>query len=147
MPPAPKPAAQRQRRNRVPSAATIEAPPATKVALGTWMKFKPIHPMTKRTWDVWWASPIAAEWVDADVPDLVALAMLVDAFWTAEVTDRPKIHSEIRMATREFGLTPMSRRSLQWEIKRLEEAKPKAASSQPRRRNGRAVLSVLGGGA
>jgi len=145
MPPLPKPAHQRQRRNRRTSASTIEAPPAKRLEL-TDLLGKDLHPMTLLTWKVWWASPLTEEWVDADVPDLVAVAALVDQFWKG-TGDRSKMHAEIRMATREFGLTPMSRRSLQWEIKRLEGAKPAVTVAPARRRSGRATLSVLAGGA
>lgn len=143
MGPTPKPASQRQRRNKTTSAAEIAAPPATKLEL-TDLLGKHLHRLTLLTWNVWWASPLTDEWVDADVPDLVALAALVEAYWRADPADRPKIHAEIRMAAREFGLTPMSRRSLQWEIKRLEETK-KPAEPRPRRKSGRATLSVLSG--
>ena len=62
-----------------------------------------------------------AEWCDADVPALVALAKLVDAFWSSGPDESARLHAEVRMASREFGLSPLSRRSLQWEIKRLAE--------------------------
>jgi hypothetical protein len=115
--PLPKPAATRQRRNKVTSIATLEAAPATRLALeGKW------RPETTKWWNTIWDSPMAGEWVDADVPGLVALARLVDAYWAADISLAPKIHAEIRMAQREFGLTPFSRRQLQWEIKRVEAA-------------------------
>lgn len=101
----------------------------------------PWHDATTLWWDTIWASPMVQEWVDADVPDLLAIAVMVDEFWRSGDT---KIHAEVRMASREFGLTPMSRRSLQWEIKRLEE--PKHREQAPRRaRSGRSTLSVLSG--
>jgi hypothetical protein len=100
------------------------------------------RPETAAWWGTIWASPMAAEWVDADVPGLQALAMLVDEFW--RTADRG-VHAEIRMASREFGLSPFSRRQLQWEIHKVETAaRPPTASVTPRRR-GRAALSVLSG--
>jgi hypothetical protein len=173
--PAPKKAAQRQRRNVTTTAAKLEAPPATKVDLPTirWSSVRceacklprwhhsrrhfeeheiephdfdpqpiPWRDATTRWWNTIWASPMVGEWVDADVPGLLALAVLVDEFWTFGDS---KIHAEIRMASREFGLSPLSRRSLQWEIQRVEAATPKA-QPRPRRRGGRAVLSALQGG-
>lgn len=175
MPTTPKPAAQRQRRNRITTAAVLEAGPAQKVELpaarpsAVWcahcslplwdhdrkhFEEADVDPHdkepaaldwlkpTKQWWDTIWASPMVAEWVDADVPDLLAIAVMVDEFWRSGDT---RIHAEVRMASREFGLTPMSRRSLQWEIKRLQE--PKRPTEAPRpRRSGRSTLSVLGGG-
>lgn len=161
MPPAPKSAATRQRRNRVVTATTIEAAAAAKAELptrySTWkcrscyllpgrhreqyFNAEEIHPhdfegaevdwngLTLAWWSVIWASPIAEEWVDADVPGLVALAMLWDIFYRF---NDPKIHAEARMASREFGLSPLSRRSLQWEIKRVEEARPAPRPTQQR---------------
>lgn len=145
MPRLAKPPSQRQRRNRTTAAATIDAAPAERVELASWFPDDDLHSMTTRTWDVWWASPLRTEWVDADVPDLVALALMVDAFWKAAPVDRPKIHSEIRMASREFGLTPMSRRGLQWEIRKLEPSTRRPAADPPSRRATRSTLSVLEG--
>ena len=66
---------------------------------------------------------MVAEWVDADVPGLIELALLVDSFWLAEsVADLTKLRAEIRMSSREYGLSSLARRSLQWEIKRVEAA-------------------------
>jgi hypothetical protein len=114
----PKSVATRQRRNKVTSIATLEAAPATRVPLpdGEWRR------ETTSWWSTIWDSPMAAEWVDADVPGLVALARLVDAYWGADISLAPKIHAEIRMSQREFGLTPFSRRQLQWEVKRVQAA-------------------------
>jgi hypothetical protein len=66
---------------------------------------------------------MVAEWVDADVPGLLTLAALVDEFWRR---NDPKVAAEIRQQQREYGLSPLSRRQLQWEIKRLQrEEAPK----------------------
>ena len=182
MPTLPKPPAQRQRRNRTTTAASLEAPPVTRVDLPTLTSstqclaevdrksgcplpaiahdlkhfaqyviephdfagavIEP-HAMTRAWWSTIWASPMVAEWVDADVPGLIALAILWDGFYR---TGDPRTHAEARMATREFGLSPLSRRQLQWEVKRLAPAKAKPAASRPRRRSGPAVLGVLEGG-
>lgn len=146
MPPVAKPAHQRQRQNRSVAKATIEASPAKRLDLAELLPENALHRMTLWTWNVWWASPLTAEWVDADVPDLVDVALLVDAFWTADdPIKRAKIHAEMRMAMQQFGLTPMSRRSLQWEIKRLEGPKPREEPRTPRR-SSKSTLGVLMGG-
>jgi len=124
--PAPKRASERQRRNRTSTSATLEALPAAKAALPE----RDWHELTRAWWTTIWASPMADEWVDADVPGLVALAALIDAFWQKP---DPKLHAEIRMASREFGLSPLSRRQLQWEIKRLEQ--PPAVKPPTRQRD------------
>jgi hypothetical protein len=84
------------------------------------------------------------EWVDADVPGLVELAQLVEDFWRAAPKDRAKFRAEIRMSSREYGLSPMSRRSLQWEVRRLEQAARPAARTTTKRAQA-AVLSILDG--
>jgi len=57
MPPTPKPAAQRQRRNRVATAATLDAPPATYRDLAELAPGRPWHPLTLAWWRVIWSSP------------------------------------------------------------------------------------------
>lgn len=171
----PKRPSQRQRRNKSVTGATLEAGPVTKAALPTrystmrcsecelaaWHhnrdgfekhevfihEFEPVvidwKPLTVAWWETIWASPMADEWVDADVPGLTALASLVDQFWT---TGDRGIAGEIRMQQREYGLSPLSRRQLQWEIKRLDGAKPTTpAAPRERARSGRGLLSVLEG--
>lgn len=104
------------------------------------------RPTTLAWWQVIWASPMAEEWVDADVPGLFALALLMDEFWTSGGDS--KIHAEIRQAAREFGLSPFSRRQLQWEIRRLEAGKPPAGATPaaaPKPSSAK-LFSVLTGG-
>lgn len=170
--PIPKPAHQRQRRNRTSTSATMEALPATKIALPDirWSSIKcqqchlakwshirkwfeeaeieshdydpnpiPWRPTTMAWWETIWDSPMADEWVDADVPGLLNLAVLVDEFWTF---GDHKIHAEIRMASREFGLSPLSRRQLQWEIKKLEQG-ASLAPPPARRKKSKATLHVI----
>ena len=139
--PMPKPKATRQRMNKSATMATLEASPASRVELpeGPW------DGMTAAWWSTIWDSPMAGEWVDADVPGLVALAKLWDAFWTADATLAPKIHAEIRMASREFGLSPFSRRQLQWEIKRVEAAERTVAQPVQTISSRRARMRVLTG--
>lgn len=100
------------------------------------------HPMTVRWWTTIWDSPMAGEWVDADVPDLVALAALVDEFWR---TGDPRVAAEVRLRNREFGLTPLARRMLQWEVARGEAAERSRAKPAPpgRRRDPRQLLAAV----
>lgn len=66
---------------------------------------------------------MAPEFDDSDRHGLFALAYLVDDFWTAESSsERAKLASEIRLQRQCFGLTPIDRRRLQWEIDRGDEA-------------------------
>ena len=86
MPPTPKRPDQRQRRNRTTTAAQLEAAPATRVALPD---LRDWQPATRAWWETIWASPMADEWVDGDVPGLTALAVLVDTFWLSGDSEGP----------------------------------------------------------
>lgn len=81
------------------------------------------HAQTVEWWADIWASPMAPEFERADLHGLFVLADLVDAFWTAETPkERTALAAEIRLQRRDFGLTPLDRRRLQWEIERAEDA-------------------------
>jgi len=100
------------------------------------------HELTLAWWTAIWRSPMVEEWVDADNSGLIALAFLWDEFYRS---GDPRLHAEARLATREFGLSPLSRRSLQWEIKRVEgdsPVKPPAVQKPPTRPR-KARLRVL----
>lgn len=77
------------------------------------------HPMTLAWWTDIWASPMAPEYDDSDRHGLFILAMLVDAFWTVP---SQALAAEIRLQRQCFGLSPIDRRRLQWEIERTDEA-------------------------
>lgn len=99
---------------------------------------------TRAWWKTVWASPMAAMWVEADLPALLRLAQLQD-LTTRELTGwthRPlrvgdleldeetmvvrvtlagalvsaTLLAEMRQLEDRLGLSPMARRRLQWEI-------------------------------
>lgn len=108
------------------------------------------HEQTTQWWIDIWASPMAPEYDDSDRHGLFALAAMVDDYWQLEdaLNDDPTVEmrmkllrlrsslmSEIRQQRQCFGLTPIDRRRLQWEIDRGDEAesktrKRKAAASK-----------------
>jgi hypothetical protein len=126
--PSPKDPETRARRNRASTAASIEAEAAGMAQLGrkrpngqAW------RPQTRRWWREIWGSGLSGRWIDAHVGGLRMLAEIVDDFWAAETAaDRRAAHAEIRLASREFGLSLMSLRSMGIEIRR-----PQAASAPP----------------
>lgn len=133
--PPPKPAGQRQRRNRTTTAArfeTDERPIDEAPELG-------VHPIDGELWhhrtvEFWaevWDSPMADEFLRADVDGLLALAALVDAFWKGNYG----LAAEIRLQRQCFGLTPIDRRRLQWEVVRTERALKQAAPPKPPKRD------------
>ena len=143
--PLPKDPKMRQRRNKESTAATLslvasedftspDLPPlyrefTTKNEDGdadTTLREVVWHPRTISWWDTIWSSPMAGEWLKADYEGLFLLAELEDDFHRAgSPRDRIEILKEIRLQRAEFGLTPIARRRLQWEVQRGEEAEEK----------------------
>jgi hypothetical protein len=62
---------------------------------------------------------MAPEYDSSDIHGLLMLAVLVDDFWAAPSAVKA---AEIRLQRQCFGLTPIDRRRLQWEIARGTEA-------------------------
>lgn len=130
--PAPKPAAQRRRRNKVTGARTLSAvtKPASRPKLPT-RRGHPWHDATKAWWADIWASPMAPEFDRSDIHGLYRLAALVDRYWIALDDPRSRssevvgLSAEIRLAGQPFGLNPLDRRRLQWEIEKGEQAAEK----------------------
>lgn len=144
--PMPKPAALRQRRNKTATAArleTTERPRRSAPPLGPHPEGLEWHPRTREFWREVWRSPMAREYVRADLDGLFILATLVDRFWREP---SEKLAAEIRLQRQCYGLTPIDRRRLQWEIVRAEEAeqrRPKRATQPAPQSDPRAVLKAL----
>jgi hypothetical protein len=73
---------------------------------------------------------MAAIWLEADVPALVRLAGLVQLSMEDDV--QPQILAEIRQLEDRFGLSPLARRRLQWELEQAEPEQPRRADDQGR---------------
>lgn len=76
--------------------------------------------MARQWWTDVFSSPMRNEFIDADIHALLRLVILVDSFWK---TSDLKVAQEIRLMEREFGLTPLSRRRLEWSIVQAEQSK------------------------
>ncbi len=116
--PAPKPANIRQRTNRKAGATVLvddaeRDVPALPRGLRKW------HRLTRAWWTTVWQSPMAGEYLDTDHEGLVRLAVLVDQFYA---TLNPVLMAEIRLQEARFGLSPVDRSRLQWEVQKGEEA-------------------------
>ena len=88
--------------------------------------------MCRQWWEDIWSSPMAAEYHRrSDKHGLYRLALLIDDFWAAPSA---KANIEIRLAQKDYGLTPLDRRRLEWTIASAEKATDgrKAASPGPR---------------
>lgn len=125
--PLPKNPAIRQRTNKASTRATLpseadcanaEVPELPELsATERW------HPLVLEWWASVWRSPMAGEYLDADKRDLFVLARLHQDFWAATTPiGRQSLASEIRQQGVRFGLSPIDRRRLQWEVERGEQA-------------------------
>lgn len=118
--PPPKPAALRRRRNAVtgpvslPTATVRDVPRLTGID-------RPLK-STREWWETVWASPMAKVYLDADVPALARLASFIDLASRGEAASA--MLSEIRQLEDRFGLSPLARRRLQWEVDASAHAVP-----------------------
>jgi hypothetical protein len=129
-----KPASTRARRNKTTTRAflrAVENPEIPKLPGHTeWL-----GPVVD-WWDRAWSSPMAPEWNDADQDAMFLAARLMQQFWddSTRAAARTQTATEIRHVLMQCGLTPMSRRSLQWEIEKVDEAQTRGEqrrSSRP----------------
>jgi hypothetical protein len=145
MGPPPKAAALRQRRNKVSTAAVLPAPVERRrrrVPKLPSVEGQEWHPLTVAFWRDIWSSPMAAELLEADIHGLYVLADLVNRYWS-----KPSVQlaAEIRQQRQCFGLTPIDRRRLQWEVQRVDPDSARALKSPPAQpaESVRDLLSVL----
>jgi hypothetical protein len=126
--PAPKHSSARARRNKVTTHAVLKADHAIvapELPGDSW------HPMTLAWWRDIWASPMAPEFDESDTHGLYVLASLVNDFWFAETAkDRKDLAAELRQQGARFGLSPIDRRRLQWEVEKVEQAQDQRARKQ-----------------
>lgn len=87
---------------------------------------------------------MAREWLPSDVPTLFRLAILVDNFLE---DPRPNLAAEIRLQEQRFGLSPLDRWRLQWEVRRVlpvgPDEKPQRARMRAERKDPRGILRVV----
>jgi hypothetical protein len=138
--PPPKAPELRQRRNKTATRAVLpaeespllpesaEGEPAERVIPPLPPRGrKKWHPMAVVAWADWWSSPMATEFLRADLHGLYVLIDLVDQYWRKPSS---KLAGEIRQQRTCFGLTPIDRRRLQWEVEKAEEAQDKGRRRQ-----------------
>ncbi len=118
----PKPAHMRQNRTKKAGATTLQeqeqvSPP--KLQNPDKRKF---HKLTKEWWKRVWESPMAGEYLPTDIDGLARIAILVDEYYKNPKKD---ILAEIRLQESRFGLSPIDRSRLQWEVAKGEEAERK----------------------
>ena len=138
--PPPKPSHLRQRTNRKSGAGTIvalenpEIPSIPNPDARIW------HPLTLKAWEHAWESPMASQWLETDTDALGRLALLWDALYKGAIGAL----SEIRLQEQRFGLLPLDRSRLQWEVsraggealkqdRRVETTRKRTGTNDPRR--------------
>lgn len=119
MPPLPK--KNPARRNKSATKSTLSLEHSVKAPTLPDLEV-PWHPMTLSWWEDVWASPMAPEYDESDRHGLFILATLIDTYWKQPSA---ALAGEIRLQRQCFGLTPIDRRRLQWEIERTDEAQDK----------------------
>ncbi len=118
--PHPKPAHLRQRTNRKAGAISLlQMPERSEIPALPDKDGRDWHPDTVRDWSDWWQSEMSTQWLQADIGGLRMLAVLVDEF---HKTGKASILAEIRLQRQCYGLTPLDRSRLQWEVERGESA-------------------------
>ena len=127
MPPTPKHVSARSSARKASTRATLyEIPPDEVVIPELPERFTdqgdpmPWRLEVRAWWDDIWSSPMSGEYHPSDVHGLFRLAVLIDQFWECP---SEKLSAEIRLVQRDYGLTPLDRRRLEWTIETAEAAK------------------------
>lgn len=82
------------------------------------------NPAVVRWWGDIWSSPMSNEFNDADVHGLYLACFYLQQTLNPllKMSDRLNASKSYEAAVKNFGLTPMSRRALQWEIEKVDAA-------------------------
>lgn len=149
--PAPKPANLRQRRNKKAGATNLYIQDKTENKNIPELQnpdFRDFHHLTVAWWNRVWESPMAGEYLPTDIDGLARLAILIDNYYQFPKDKNAKDWlGEIRLQEARFGLSPVDRSRLQWEIQKGEEAekkrKPLQSNVKPHSKDPRGVLGVV----
>lgn len=141
--PVPKDPAIRQRVNRAATRAVLMAEAEPRRAEPPLPGHRDWHALTQAWWRDTWRSPMASEFLGVDIHGLYLLADLIDSYWRSPSA---KLAAEIHKHRQCYGLTPLDRRRLEWQVERVEAAGRRqpppplpAAGDDPR-----ALLAVVG---
>lgn len=148
MPPLPKDPSTRQRRNKVSTGATLRLVDKPKVPVlpkrATGLKW---HPEAVAWWKSAWSSPMVQEWTEADKGLVLMCLAARHSYWEAfDEGDRrglPTLMNSVVAAEKMLGLSPMARRSLQWQIEQAESAEEKTEARRKARASARVKPSAV----
>ena len=132
MPARKKDSSVRARTNKAATRATISRPEdATAPDLPE--RSQGWHTLTRDWWNDIWASPMSPEWDASDVHNVYIAAAIYDDMWTAETAkERKDAAAEYRLQRVDLGLSPYSRRRLEWTIESAEESKDRGQQRRAR---------------
>lgn len=138
MPALPKHPSTRARRNMTSTRAVLV--PRTDAVIPPMPEYVVWHTAVRAWWDDCWSSPMVPEWTESDSHVLELAARMMQTVWDEDSSpgQRSMAAAEVRHLLRECGLTPMARRTLQWEVDRGEQADERTRE----RRNKAAVAAV-----
>lgn len=131
----------RQRRNKATTRATLTTPEPNEILIPQ----LPAYPtegeywddLTLLWWDSVWSSPMASQYLPSDFFGLLRLAYLNDKFWKHPSTTTA---SELRLLERDFGLSPLNRKRLEWTANQADDS----AEQLEARRSKRAKIIPAG---
>lgn len=134
MAPPPKAPGQRRRRNvglsqwrQLPAAGgSIGKVPSLPRRDNGWLV------STRAWWKRAWGSPMASAWLDSDFDSMLRLASMRDDVF--RYPDRVGLHAAITALEDRLGLSPKSRRLLQWEVSQVAAESDRSGSPAPVRR-------------
>jgi hypothetical protein len=127
--PAPKLAHLRQRANKKSSNAMLIAPESPEIPPIPNPDGRSWHPLTLEAWAHAWQSPMSSQWLEADADGIARLAILWDEFYKKPSAGGLQ---EIRLQSPLYGLSPLDRSRLQWEVARADEAERKRPAEAKR---------------
>ena len=148
--PPPKPAHMRQHRIKKAGATTLDAPETKNADIPKLQNpdGREFHQLTVEWWERVWTSPMANEYLPSDVDGLARVALLIDEYYKKPVGGKAKeMLGEIRLQEARFGLSPVDRSRLQWEVQKGEEAQrkrqPKQSAQSSNSKDPRGILGVV----
>lgn len=120
--PLPKSSAVRQRKNKAASRALL--PPerrrlVSSPQLPTHPDREKWHPLARQFWTDVWRSPMASQYLEADLHGLFRMLILTDLFMKEPTVP---VSAELRLLSQNYGLSPIDRRRLEWTIAKTEDA-------------------------
>ena len=120
--PIPKPDTIRQRQNKKSTRAVLAAT-SRQIAVSKTMPAHPLkekwHPLARAFWVDVWASPMASQYLEADLHGLFRMLVLTDRFMKEPSVS---VSAELRLLSQLYGLSPIDRRRLEWTVAKTEDA-------------------------